>query len=75
MSKEEKREVVSAKTQDENGNSVTVYYTGGKGKGYSANIDEAKVFKNGGSFFNSLGSAVYRMKESYRLLNIGIDKL
>ena len=72
MSKELKLEVVSAKAKAEGGSSVDVYYTG-EGKGYSEEIDDAKIFKDGGSWFNTRGSAIYRMKETFHLTGIGIE--
>jgi hypothetical protein len=72
MSKEVKLEIVSAKAKAEDGSSVDVYYTG-EGKGYSEEIDDAKIFKDGGSWWNTRGSAIYRMKETYHLINIGIE--
>ena len=72
MSKEVKLEIVSARAETEDGKSVDVYYTG-EGEGYSEEIEDAKIFKNGGSWFNTRGSASFRMKEVFNLSGIGIE--
>lgn len=49
-----------------------VYY---KGRGeVTTDINEAKVFKNGGGWFNTVGNAIYDMKENMSQNGINVEK-